>query len=76
MAQLTIYLEEKILKKITLAAKLENNSISSWVKNKLAEVMENKWPHNYFDLFGSLADDDLKRPKSLDFKQDSSREEM
>ncbi len=73
MSQLTVYLDDDIIKKINLAAKLEHDSISKWVKNKLTEAINNQWPQNYFDLFGSLADDELKRPAQTDFNQDIKR---
>jgi len=74
MAQLTIYLPDNILKKISSLAKSESESVSSWVKNKLLSSIEDTWPENYFDLFGSLKDSDISRPKELNFKNDSKKE--
>jgi len=74
MAQLTIYLPDNLLKKITSLAKKESESISSWVKNRILNSIEDSWPEDYFELFGSLKDSDLSRPKELDLKNDSRRE--
>ena len=62
MAQLTVYIDEETRKKIEVAAKNANASVSQWVKEKLAEALQRTWPENYFDLFGSLHGSDLERP--------------
>ncbi len=68
MPQLNVYLDGKLLRKIQAAAKMEGCSISKWVRNKLTHAMQKTWPEGYFDVFGSLSDVDLRRPK-----QDRSR---
>jgi len=76
MAQVTIYLPDQILKKINALAKSEALSVSSWVKNKLMGSIEDTWPEDYFDLFGSLEDLDLSRPEELDPGQDTRRTKL
>ena len=76
MAQLTVYIDEETLKKIEKAALGEGASISKWVKRKLTEVMESRWPRDYFQLFGSLAGERLRRPDSLHVKDDAKRERL
>ncbi|MBI2119965.1 MAG: toxin-antitoxin system, antitoxin component [Elusimicrobia bacterium] len=73
MAQLTVYIDDKTLKQIDIAAKREHTSISKWVKVRLSTALETKWPAHYFDLFGSLSKEDLERPKQLDFSKDTRR---
>ena len=74
MAQITIYMNEETMKKIKTAARKEHDSVSRWVKKRLVKSLENKWPEGFFDLFGSLKDDDsFKAPEELDWKLDRKR---
>ncbi|MBM4236599.1 MAG: toxin-antitoxin system, antitoxin component [Firmicutes bacterium] len=57
MPQLSIYLDAETIKKIEKAAAIENTSISKWVSARLTGHLENKWPDNYSNLFGSIKDD-------------------
>ena len=76
MPQLSLYIDEKTLKRISLAAKIENLSISKFVVQKLNEAMHDRWPENYNRLFGSIVDDSFKPVKSIDFDEDVPREEL
>jgi hypothetical protein len=76
MAQLTIYLDQLMIKQLQSAAKREHSSVSHWVKTKLASVLHDSWPTDYFSLFGALGDDDLQRPKELDGNLDVRRESL
>ena len=76
MAQLTIYLDERTLKKISAAARRSRESVSRWVKSRLAREIETGWPPGYFDLFGCLADTDFKRPSQGDFSTDVRRKPL
>ena len=73
MGQLTVYIDDGFLKKIELAAKREHKSISKWVKNRLLMTLSNRWPDNYFELFGSLKGINFQRPKQPAFKNDVKR---
>ena len=72
MAQLTVYIDENTLKKIHTEAKREGTSVSKWVKSKLeASLTPKGWPPGYFDVFGSLKDDDsFKPPEELPWSDD------
>lgn len=76
MSQLTVYVDSQTFKKITLAAKKEHVSISRWVKSRLSKSLTETWPEHYFDLFGSLKEEDLKRPEQPPFSLDRKREEL
>jgi hypothetical protein len=76
MAQLTIYLDDESIQKIGEAAARENSSVSRWVKSKLLTALETQWPSGYFDVFGSLKDVDLERPKQADVGRDARRESL
>lgn len=74
MAQLTVYLDEKIRRQIERAAREGSVSVSRWVKEKLTEALERDWPTGYFDLFGSLKDVDFARPEQPPLSSDAPRE--
>ncbi len=74
MAQLTVYLDDRTRTRIEVAARKARTSVSQWVKEQLTAALENRWPADYFELLGSLADSDLKRPPELDAGDDIPRE--
>ena len=77
MAQLTVYLDEATLKRVSSAAKREHESISRWVKKRLAASLQSTWPAHYFELFGALADDEtFKRPPQPSWSHDAKRERL
>jgi hypothetical protein len=65
MPQLSIYLDETALKKVEKAAKLKNVSVSRWVRESLIRSLENEWPENFFELFGSIRDDSFRSPDKI-----------
>ena len=74
MGQITIYMDDETLKKIEDAAHKEHDSVSKWVKKRLVRVLENSWPKDYFELFGSLRDDSFKRPAQPPWPKDRKRQ--
>ena len=74
MAQLTIYIDDETLKKIGKSARRNNNSVSSWVKERLSGSLAGDWPAGYFEIFGSLKDKGFARPEQPDPKTDRRRE--
>lgn len=76
MPQLSLYLNENILKKLEIASKIEHLSISKFVVKKLTESLNSSWPSNYDELFGSISDETFKVDKIMSFKNDSKREEL
>lgn len=52
MSQLTIYLDDSTLKKVSRAAQSEKSSVSLWVKKQLTRALKSAWPEGYFDLYG------------------------
>jgi hypothetical protein len=76
MPQLSLYIEEKTLKKIELAAKINHTSISRWVTARLKESLENNWPENYENLFGCIEDDTFSAKRNEKFSDDVEREEF
>ena len=76
MPQLSLYIDEKTLNRISLAAKIENLSISKFVVKKLNESMHDSWPENYGELYGSIIDESFDTADSLKFENDSPREQL
>ncbi len=76
MPQLSLYLNENILKKLEIASKIEHLSISKFVVKKFSESLNSSWPSNYDELFGSISDETFKVDKTMSFKNDSKREEL
>ena len=76
MSQVTIYLDDESLRKIETAAALEKSSLSKWVKSRLMQSLEDRWPENYSSLFGSLSGQDFPNSAPLDFSQDAPRQEF
>ena len=67
MGQVTIYLEDKIEKKMTAAAKSEHLSKSKWVASLIKEKVASEWPESITHLAGawkylSLAEEDRASP--------------
>jgi hypothetical protein len=64
MSQLTIYLDPETQRKLTLAAKRESVSLSSWARKHLAKAAENSessaWDH--VSLFTGTAGTDFQPP--------------
>ena len=78
MSHLNIYMNDNLLEKVKVSAKLEKVSISKFICNRLAASIDNssQWPDGYFDLFGSLSDSDLKRPSQVSFYKDTKRDSL
>lgn len=77
MSQLSLYLHNKFLNKIEFQAKLQNQSISTWVRERLEKSLEPKqWSNDFLNLFGAIQDKSFTKPKILKFSQDSKREKF
>ncbi len=77
MSQLSLYLHNKFLNKIEFHAKRENQSISTWVRERLEKSLEPKqWSEEFLNLFGAIQDSSFSKPKNLKFSQDYKREKF
>ncbi len=76
MPQLSLYIDEKTLKKIALAAKIEKLSVSKFVVKKLNESIHDTWPENFDKMFGSITDESFKEADSMKYEDDDSRESL
>ena len=76
MLQLSLYIDEKTLSKIQIAAKIEKLSLSKWVVSKLKDTLEQSWPDDYELLFGAITDDSFNPKRTGRFDDDVPREEL
>lgn len=72
MPRVSLYIDEKTLKRIEIAAKTEGLSLSRYVSTKLRASLDDQWPEHYEELFGAIKDDTFER-YSID-TPDSQRE--
>lgn len=76
MAQITLYMDDESLRRIEAAAEREKSSVSSWVKKRVLQSLEDQWPARYFEMLGTLGKDDLERPPQPDFSLEAPRETL
>ena len=76
MPQLSLYIDKDTHRKIKVAAEMEHLSISKYVVSKLNETLNNSWPKNYEELFGSIDDETFQREAIENFNDDIPREKL
>jgi hypothetical protein len=76
MAQMTIYLDDETAARVERAARTAKSSVSAWIKERLTEALDERWPAGYFDLFGSLKDAGLERPAQPEPHTDAKRDPL
>ena len=58
MAQLAIYIDEKLADRLEKAVKASGKSKSKWVSEAIEKELRDHWPEDFFDLAGSWEDDE------------------
>lgn len=76
MNQVTIYVPEDEIRVIKHAARQSKCSVSEWVRDRVGVQVKQRWPGGYFDLFGSLKDETLRRPPQPMAQDDVRRENI
>lgn len=76
MPQISLYIDEKTLKKVENVAKRQHTSISKWVADQIRSRVEPTYPANFEALFGSITDETFFEPEEISFRSDLAREEM
>ncbi len=76
MAQLTLYIDDKMIKQIESEAKKEKSSVSRWVAKKIAMVLQRSWPASFLATAGALKGEGLKRPPQTDFAMDARKAKL
>ncbi|MGD8990552.1 MAG: hypothetical protein PVI00_03770 [Desulfobacterales bacterium] len=57
MAQLAIYLKDRLAQRLEKAVKASGQSKSRWVAQAIERSLQDQWPDGFFDLAGSWQDD-------------------
>ncbi len=76
MPQLSLYIDEKTLQKLKVAAEIERLSISRYAAKKLNEMLGEQWPEHYSELFGSIHDETYTAPETDTLPSDVPWEEL
>lgn len=76
MGQVTIYLEDRIERKMKSAAKSDKLSISKWIAGVIEEKVSNEWPLSVVELFGAWEDFPTVEEIREGYAGDSIREEL
>ena len=76
MPHLNIYVDEVTRRRIRAAARKDRTSLSKWARKAMTRALRSPWPEGYFELFGALADSDLRRPDQGRFEDDAAREPL
>lgn len=63
MPQLSIYIDEETLRRVELAARTEQVSVSKYVSRKLRSGLDDEWPERFGDLFGAVSDPGFSVPE-------------
>jgi hypothetical protein len=74
MPQISLYIDEKTLKKVENAAQRQHVSISKWVAEQIKTKVEPTYPMDFESLFGSISDDTFMEPKEVALGFDLKRE--
>ena len=76
MPQISLYIDESTLRKVEGAASRQHVSISKWVAEQIRAKVEQVFPKNFENLFGSISDESFSRPIELNPSSDSLREQF
>jgi hypothetical protein len=76
MPQISLYIDEKTLKKVENAAHRQHVSISKWVAEQIKAKVEPTYPTSYESLFGSINDSSFSEPPDVAFLSDTERERL
>ena len=74
MPQLSVYIEEALNEELRSKAKEKGMSLSSFVSEALKGHMDDNWPEDFSEGFGSLEDDPMEAPEELPWSSDVKRD--
>ena len=58
MAQLAVYINDNLSKKLAKATKSSGKSKSKWIAEAIERSLDDQWPQGFFNLAGSWKDDE------------------
>ncbi len=71
MPQISLYIDEKTLRKVENAALRQHVSISKWVAEAIRSKVDPVYPVKFEELFGSINDESFTRPAEQNFNSES-----
>jgi len=75
MPQLSLYIDQETLDRVTERAGSENVSVSKLVTTILARDLSDTWSQEFLDTYGSIQDPTFVVPDEIDPSLDVPREE-
>jgi len=69
MTQLHCYVPDDVASKLQKKAQQAHLSVSKYLAFLVKKEVENQWPEDYFELFGSWEGTPLERPVQNDYEQ-------
>ena len=63
MAQLAIYIDDKLAERLNTTVKASKKSKSRWVADAIKRSLQDQWPEGFFELAGTWEDD--KGPEEI-----------
>ena len=57
MAQMAIYIDNKLAERLEKAVKASGKSKSKWVAEAIRRSLQDQWPEGFFELAGKWEDD-------------------
>jgi hypothetical protein len=76
MAQVSLYLDKEMFKKVETAAQSCGESISKYVATLIQDHFNHEWPPGYAELFGSVTDDTFFPYGAEKILEDTAREPL
>jgi hypothetical protein len=76
MAQVSLYLDKEMFKKVETAAQSCGESISKYVATLIQDHFDHEWPSGYAELFGSVSDDTFFPNGAEKILKETSRESL
>lgn len=65
LPKISVYIDEKTLQKVEIAAQRQGVSISRWVIEQIKAKVDSVYPANFADLFGSIRDETFREPLEI-----------
>jgi metal-responsive CopG/Arc/MetJ family transcriptional regulator len=71
--QVSLYLNDKLAKKVNTVAKARGVSVSSYISEALEKQLNSEYSQAFLSSLGSLSGVDIERPEQPTFSDDSER---
>ena len=76
MPRMSLYIDQDLYAELMFKAKEKEMSLSSFVSEVLKEHLDDSWPEDFLEVFGSLEDDPMEIPEELPWSLDVKRKAL